>query len=66
MAALSVQGGSDTAADPAKRVRNLRKKLTQIQQLKSKATSVLEPEQRAKLDSEAAILAELRSLGESV
>lgn len=62
-------GGGGAASDPAKRARNLKKKLTQIQQLREKiasgALSQLEPEQQAKLDSEASILAELKSLGES-
>ena len=68
VANLSLQeGGSGQAADPAKRVRNLKKKLTQIQQLRERKASgaTLETEQQAKLDSEASILQELESLGEA-
>ena len=67
---VSQAGGNDAAADPAKRVRNLQKKLKQIQQLREKIRAggkgKMEPEQEAKLASEQGIVEELRSLGESV
>lgn len=69
VAKLSLEeGGGSQAAEPAKRVRNLKKKLTQIQQLREKKESgaALEAEQQAKLDSEASILQELQTLGESL
>ena len=64
VANIDLNGGAEAAPDPGKRVRNLKKKLTQIQQLKEKlkAGSALEPEQQAKIDSEASILEEIQSL----
>lgn len=64
---LKDEGGSQ-AADPAKRVRNLKKKLAQIQQLREKKAAgvTLESEQQAKIDSETSIVNELRSLGEEL
>ena len=58
------EGEASQGGDPAKRIRNLKKKLTQIQQLKEKSQSgaKLESEQQAKLDSEASVLEELRTL----
>ena len=59
-------GGAEGSADPGKRVRNLKKKLTQIQQLREKLKSgsikALDPDQQAKLDSESTILQEIESL----
>ena len=48
-------------------IRNLKKKLTQIQQLREKVAggASLEPEQQSKLDSEADILEEMKALGET-
>lgn len=68
MAGLAIQeGDGNQATDPAKRIRNLKKKLTQIQQLrdKSKGGAKLEAEQQAKIDSETSIIDELKSLGEA-
>ena len=65
VAKLGIQeDDSSQAADPSKRIRNLKKKLTQIQQLREKqeAGAPLEAEQQAKIGSEAGILEELRSL----
>ena len=64
-------GGSDQgeaqdgAADSAKKLRNLQKKLRQVQQLKEKQAKgePLEPEQVAKIGGEAGLLAEIQSLG---
>ena len=67
---VSQAGSNDAAAEPAKRVRNLQKKLKQIQQLREKIKAggkgKIEPEQEAKLASEQGIIEELRSLGEPV
>jgi len=66
---LEVNGAAGEAAgDPAKRARNLKKKLTQIQQLREKvaAGASLGPEQQSKLDSETEVLEELKALGEAV
>ena len=70
MASLSVTGGEqgngqDAAADSAKRLRNLQKKLRQVQQLKEKQAKgeTLEPEQVAKIGSEAGLQAEVEELG---
>ena len=54
--------------EAGKRARNLQKKLRQIQQLKEKAAggAALEPEQLAKIGGEAALLEDLRALGEDV
>ena len=67
---MSVSGndqgeGQEGAADSAKRLRNLQKKLRQVQQLKEKHDKGerLEPEQVAKIGSEAGLLAEIQSLG---
>lgn len=53
-----------TAQEAAKRLRNLQKKLRQIQQLKDKQASgaALVPEQVQKIASEAALLQEMASL----
>lgn len=61
MAMLSVQH-EGPAVDPAKRIRNLKKRLGQIEELEDRVRhgAPLEPEQRAKLDSKAAILEEMR------
>ena len=66
---MSVTGGEqgngqDAAADNAKRLRNLQKKLRQVQQLKEKQGKgeILEPEQVAKVGSEAGLLAEIEEL----
>ena len=66
---MSVSGneqseGQDGAADSAKRLRNLQKKLRQVQQLKEKQANgePLEPEQLAKISSEAALLADIQSI----
>lgn len=58
------QAQEDAAADPAKRLRNLQKKLRQVQQLKDKqaAGAVLEPEQLQKIASEAALLEDIRAV----
>lgn len=69
VANLGVNGTpGEPAGDPAKRIRNLKKKLTQIQQLREKVAggATLEPEQQSKLNSEADVLQELRALGEKV
>ena len=72
MAQMSVAGteqstaeGQDADADSAKRLRNLQKKLRQVQQLKERQAKgeSLEPEQIAKIGSEAGILAEIQGLG---
>lgn len=70
VAQMSVSGndqseGVDGAAESAKRLRNLQKKLRQVQQLKEKQGKgePLEPEQVAKIGSEAGLLAEIQSLG---
>ena len=70
MASMSVTGGQqgdgqDAAADSAKRLRNLQKKLRQVQQLKEKQGKgeTLEPEQVAKIGSEAGLHAEIEALG---
>lgn len=59
-------GGGESTVDPVKRIRNLKKKLTQIQQLKEKlkngSLASLDQDQQAKLDSEASILQEIKSL----
>jgi uncharacterized protein with WD repeat len=62
------EASGENGGDPAKRVRNLKKKLTQIQQLREKvaAGGSLGPEQQSKLGSEKEVLAELKSLGETV
>ena len=69
---MSVSGndqseGQDGAADTAKRLRNLQKKLRQVQQLKEKQAKgePLEPEQLAKIGSEAGLAEEIQSLGGS-
>ena len=51
----------------AKRLRNLQKKLRQVQQLKEKQAKgePLEPEQLAKIGSEAGLAEEIPSLGGS-
>ena len=58
------QAQDDAGADPAKRLRNLQKKLRQVQQLKDKHTAgaVLEPEQLQKIASEAALLQDIKLL----
>ena len=67
---VSQAGSNDAGAEPAKRVRNLQKKLKQIQQLREKIKAggmgKIEPEQEAKLASEHGIIEELRSLGETI
>ena len=67
---MSVSGndqseGQDGAADSAKRLRNLQKKLRQVQQLKEKQAKgePLDPEQLAKIRGEAGLLADIKSLG---
>ena len=69
VAKLEINGASgEPAGDPAKRIRNLKKKLTQIQQLREKVAggASLEPEQQSKLNSEAEVLEELKALGEEL
>lgn len=53
------------AADKEKRIRNLTKKLKQIEDLKLKDKSKLEPEQIEKLKQEASMRAELAALQSS-
>lgn len=57
---------SNQGTDSAKKVRNLQKKLKQIQQLKDKRDavdgSVLTPEQMQKLESEQLVVSELQHL----
>lgn len=78
MEALSVQDGTSSSAaqnsstqgtDAAKKVRNLQKKLKQIQQLKEKldssGTNSLTPEQLQKLETEQSVLLELQQLEHS-
>ena len=67
---MSVTGGEqgngqDAAADSAKRLRNLQKTLRQVQQLKERQANgeTLEPEQVAKIGSEAGLQAEIEELG---
>lgn len=56
-------GTSNEATDIGKKVRNLQKKLKQIQQLKDKQTTqTLSPEQVQKLESEQSVLTELHEL----
>ena len=59
----------DNITDATKKIRNLQKKLKQIQQVKQKrdanGVSALTPEQMQKLDSEQAILADLQHLEKS-
>eukprot|EP00884_Botryococcus_braunii_P023068 jgi/Botrbrau1/9445/Bobra.0252s0068.2 len=72
VAALSLGGGPQPSgvaeaggpADREKRLRNLQKKLRQIEQLKEKLASgaALEPEQVAKIGGEAALKAEIQQL----
>lgn len=63
---MDLDAGEGAAADPVKRIRNLKKKLTQIQQLKERLQNgtlkSLDQEQQAKLDSEPGILGEIKSL----
>ena len=60
----AAQNGDNATNDTAKKVRNLQKKLKQIQQLKDKqSTQALTPEQIQKLASEQCILAEIQQLG---
>lgn len=71
MASMSVAGAEQGesqdggAADSAKRLRNLQKKLRQVQQLKERQAKgeTLEPEQVAKVGGEAGLLAEIQGLG---
>ncbi len=58
------QGQEDSGADAAKRLRNLQKKLRQVQQLKEKQAggAALEPEQLQKIASEAGLLQEISML----
>ena len=68
-AAPSTKDSPTHATDAAKKIRNLQKKLKQVQQVKEKrdasGTSALTPEQVQKLNSEQAILAELQQLEQS-
>ena len=50
------------AADAPKRIRNLEKKLRQIEQIKAKPADALTPEQLKKLESEPQIRKEIESL----
>ena len=52
----------DPAQERAKKMRNLQKKLRQIQQLKEKAAGDLSAEQQEKLNSESRILEEIKTL----
>lgn len=54
----------EAGTDAGKRLRNLQKKLRQVQQLKEKqaAGAALEPEQLQKIASEAALTQEIRTL----
>ncbi|EIE21931.1 eIF2A-domain-containing protein [Coccomyxa subellipsoidea C-169] len=58
------QAQEDSGADAAKRLRNLQKKLRQVQQLKEKQAggAALEPEQLQKIASEAGLLQEISML----
>ncbi len=65
----AADASSNQANDSAKKVRNLQKKLKQIQQLKEKrsagGSSGLTHEQVQKLDSEGSVLSELQQLEQS-
>lgn len=63
MTKLSLQHGG-TVADPAKRVRNLKKRLAQIEELEGRLRggAALDPEQRAKVESKISVLEEVKSL----
>jgi translation initiation factor 2A len=52
-----------TQVDPEKRARKIKKMLKQIDDLKQKAASELNEDQKSKVDSEAELVAELASLG---
>ena len=54
----------EAGTDAGKRLRNLQKKLRQVQQLREKqaAGAALEPEQLQKIASEATLIQEVRSL----
>jgi translation initiation factor 2A len=54
----------EAAQEKEKRVKNLRKKIKQLDEIKTKkaAGQTLEPEQIKKLETEASLLAELREL----
>lgn len=55
----------EVSPEVEKRIRNLRKKLQQIEKLKEKSPGELDPLQREKIQTEGEILAELRELGDS-
>jgi uncharacterized protein with WD repeat len=60
--AVAAEAGT---TDPAKRIRNLHKKLKEIIALKESGTKLSGPQQ-AKVDSEAAVLAEIQELEKSI
>ena len=65
-AGVPAEDSQGQGGDVAKRARALQKKLRQVQQLKERAgQEALEPEQLQKIAGEAALVAELRSLGVS-
>ena len=64
--APSNDAGQQTGTDPAKRLRNLRKKLKEIESLKSKDTSTLEKEQLDKLKREDELLEQIEQFAKLV
>ena len=60
--ALEEKAAVQVAADAPKRIRNLEKKLRQIEQIKAKPADALTPEQLKKLESEPQIRKEIESL----
>jgi translation initiation factor 2A len=56
---------TDATPDPAKRIRNLQKKLKEIAQLRASGVALTGPQQ-AKVDSEPAVLAEIAELEKSI
>lgn len=59
-------GLPSTTTDPAKRLRNLRKKLKEIEQLKSKDAATLEKDQLDKLERESEIVYQIEELAKLV
>jgi translation initiation factor 2A len=62
-ATMSVAEVASTIEDPEKRARKIKKTLKQIDELKSKETSTLNDDQKAKIESEAELRKELQRLG---
>ena len=64
LSTAEVPAQEEAGTDAGKRLRNLQKKLRQVQQLREKqaAGGALEPEQLQKIASEAALMQEVRTL----